>query len=280
MREVHVQNITELVSKLCIDSNYYLSPDIEESFHKSLKVEENTISKNIINTLIENADVARKEKLPMCQDTGFTVVFLEIGQDVHIVGGDITEAVNKGVALGYEKGYLRKSVVKDPINRINTNDNTPAVIHFNIVKGSDIKVTVAPKGFGSENAGAVKMLKPSQGIEGVKDFIIETVANTGPNACPPLIVGVGVGGTMEKAALMAKKSLLREVGSKNQDSYWAGIEDELLIKINELNIGPGGFGGKTTALTVFIDTYPTHIAGLPVAVNISCHATRHAEGIL
>lgn len=280
MREMHVSKITDLVAELCIKSNYYLSNDIKLSFESYLKKEKSEIGKNIINTLLENAEVAKNESLPMCQDTGMVVVFLEIGQDIHIVGGDITEAINKGVALGYEKGYLRKSIVKDPIDRLNTKDNTPAVIHFNIVPGDKVKVDIAPKGFGSENASALKMLKPSQGIEGVKDFVIETVSNAGPNACPPMIIGIGVGGNMEKATIMAKHSLLREVGSKNNNSYWASIEDEILHSINKLNIGPGGFGGLTTALAVYIETYPTHIAGLPVAVNISCHATRHAEGTL
>ncbi len=277
MRQIKASEITEAVEKLCINANYYLNPDIKEAFIKGEAAEENALAKNILNMLIDNADIAACDAVPICQDTGMAVVFAEVGQGVAVTGGEITAAINEGVRRGYEKGYLRKSVVKDPIRRENTKDNTPAVIHYDIVPGKTIKLHLSPKGFGSENMSGVKMLKPSDGLEGVKQFVIDTVFNAGANPCPPIIVGVGVGGTMEKAALLSKKALLRPLNVINQDSFWAGVERELLAKINELNIGPSGFGGKTTALGVSIETFPTHIAGLPVAVNISCHATRHLE---
>jgi fumarate hydratase subunit alpha len=280
MREIHVNAIIDLVEKLCIEANYFLNKDIERAFSRCLDHEESELGKSVIKTLIENAEIARKEQVPICQDTGMAVVFFEAGTEVHITGGEPEQSVNEGIRRGYEKGFLRKSVVRDPIDRVNTGDNTPAVIHYSIVSGDKIKITVAPKGFGSENMSAIAMLTPSAGIEGVKNFVIETVSAAGGNPCPPVIVGVGVGGTMEKCAIMSKKALLRPVGSENTDTFWNGVERELLEKINRLGIGPAGFGGRTTALCVNIETFPTHIAGLPVAVNVGCHVTRHAEGIL
>lgn len=277
MREINVSKVTETVSKLCIDANLYLNKDIMDAFGQAAKKETSELGCDVLNKLIENAEIAKDQQMPMCQDTGMTVIFVEIGQDVHFTGGSLEDAINAGVRDGYEKGYLRKSVVKDPINRVNTKDNTPAVIHYSIVEGDKVKITVAPKGFGSENMSGLNMLTPSAGIEGVKKVVIDTVRSAGPNPCPPIIVGIGVGGTMEKAALLSKKALLRNLDDKNPDEYWAGLEQELLDEINKLNIGPAGFGGVTTALGVKINTYATHIAGLPVAVNISCHATRHAE---
>lgn len=278
MREVEASKITETIKKMCINANYYLSEDIRKRFADARKRETFPIAKNIIDILMKNADIAANENMPMCQDTGMAVVFIEIGQDVHVVGGSIEDAVNEGVRQGYEEGYLRKSVVSDPLNgRKNTMDNTPAIIHYNIVAGDDFKITVAPKGFGSENMSQLKMLKPSDGLQGVKDFILKVVKEAGPNACPPLVVGVGIGGTFEKSTYLAKKSLLRPTDVRNSDPFYAKLEEELLEEINKLGIGPQGFGGKTTALAVNIETYPTHIAGLPVAVNISCHATRHVE---
>jgi len=280
MREIHVNDIKNAVAKLCIDANYFISEDIENAFKTCKACETNEMAKDILGILLENAEIARRDEIPICQDTGMVVVFLEVGQDAHIVGGSLTDAINAGVAKGYEEGYLRKSVVKDPMDRINTKDNTPAVIHTEIVDGDKVKIIVKPKGFGSENMSRLVMLTPSAGIEGIKNFVIETVKIAGPNPCPPIIVGIGIGGTMEKAAIIAKKALLRPVGEKNQNSYWANIEAELLEEINALDIGPGGFGGKTTALSVMIETFGTHIAGLPVAVNIGCHVTRHAEIVL
>jgi len=280
MKEINTGLITDLVEKLCMEANYCLNKDIEEALASSLVNEESPAGRNIIASVIENAGIAREERLPICQDTGMTVIFIELGMDVHLFGGDLEEAVNEGVRRGYEKGFLRKSIVKDPIDRVNTLDNTPAVIHYTVVQGDKIKITVAPKGFGSENMSALAMLTPSEGIEGVKKFIVDTVSKAGGNPCPPIIAGVGVGGTMEKCAWLSKKALLRPVGSLNADNFWNGVEQELLEKINALGIGPAGFGGRTTALCVNIETFPTHIAGLPVAVNIGCHATRHVEGIL
>lgn len=277
MREINVQEITKEVARLCIEANYYLSEDIKKSLEEAYESESWAIGKDIIGKILENAGIAKRESMPMCQDTGLTVVFVEIGQDVHLVGGNVEDAVNEGVRRGYTEGYLRKSVVKDPLDRVNTKDNTPAVIHYNLVPGDKVKITVSPKGFGSENMSKLKMLKPSDGVEGVKDFILQTVKEAGPNPCPPIIVGVGIGGTFEKAAYLAKKSLLRPVDQHNLNPFYAELEKELLEKVNNLGIGPQGFGGRTTALSVNIESYPTHIAGLPVAVNISCHATRHAE---
>ena len=280
MREISIELIIDLVEKLCKEANYNLNSDIELALSQSLKTEDSPLGKMVLETLLKNAKTAGEEQVPICQDTGMAVVFYETGREVHVTGGEIEEAVNEGVRRGYENGFLRKSIVKDPVNRVNTGDNTPAVIHYSIVGGDKIKITVAPKGFGSENSSAIKMLSPSSGIEGIKDFVIETVFKSGANPCPPVIVGVGIGGTMEKCALLSKKAMLRPVGSVNTDGYWSGIERELLEKINSLGIGPAGFGGRTTALCVNIETFPVHIAGLPVAVNIGCHATRHAEGII
>lgn len=277
MREIQVSKITETVKKLCIEANYHLSGDIRRRFEEAKNKETFDVAKNIIGILMENADIASAENMPMCQDTGVAVVFLEIGQDVHVVGGSIEEAVNEGVRQGYEEGFLRKSVVGDPLERVNTKDNTPAVIHYEIVPGDGFKITVSPKGFGSENMSQLKMLRPADGVDGVKNFVYKVVREAGPNACPPMIIGIGIGGTFEKAAYMAKKSLLRSTDERNSNPFYAKLEEEILNGINKLGIGPQGFGGLTTALTVNIETYGTHIAGLPVAVNISCHATRHAE---
>lgn len=275
MREISSQRITEVVRKLCIEANYNLPEDIEKSLKEFYDNENWDIAKDMLDKIIKNVAIAKNEQVPICQDTGMACVFLEIGQDVHVTGQLIEEAVNEGVRQGYIEGYLRKSVVSDPIDRINTGDNTPAVIYYDIVQGDQIKVTVVPKGFGSENMSKIKMLKPAEGIEGVKEFIIKTVEEAGPNPCPPMIVGVGIGGTFDKAAFLAKKALMRPIDGRNTDEKYAQLERELLEKINKLGIGPQGFGGNTTALGLNIETYPTHIAGLPVAVNISCHVTRH-----
>lgn len=277
MREINVSEIISAVRKLCIDANYFLSDDIKQKLEEAYKEEDWAIAKDILEKILTNAGIAKNERMPMCQDTGMTVVFVELGQEVHITGGNLEEAINEGVRQGYADGYLRKSVVKDPLNRVNTGDNTPAVVHYEIVPGDKIKITVSPKGFGSENMSKLKMLKPADGIEGVKNFVLQTVKEAGPNPCPPIIVGVGIGGTFEKSAFIAKKSLLRPTTQRNSDPFYAELENELLEKINALGIGPQGFGGKSTALCVNIEVYSTHIAGLPVAVNISCHATRHAE---
>ncbi|AAK81031.1 fumarate hydratase [Clostridium acetobutylicum] len=275
MREIDSKVITEVVKKLCIETNYYLPQDIKEKINKYYEEEEWDIAKDVLNNIKENIDISYDENVPICQDTGMACVFLDIGQEVHVIGELIEDAVNEGVRQGYNEGYLRKSVVKDPLRRVNTNDNTPAIIHYNIVKGDKIKVTLAPKGFGSENMSKIKMLKPAEGIEGVKKFILDTVEEAGPNPCPPMVVGVGIGGTFEKAAFLAKKALIRPIDVHNEDEFYKEIEEEMLYKINKLGIGPQGFGGRTTAIGVNIETYPTHIAGLPVAVNISCHVTRH-----
>jgi fumarate hydratase subunit alpha len=277
VREIDAYRVAEEVAKLCIESNYIISGDIREAIRTARDAETNETSRDVLGQLLENADIAGEGDVPLCQDTGMTVVFVEIGQDVRIVGGSLREAIDQGVSMGYSEGYLRASVVADPIDRVNTWDNTPAVIHFDIVPGDKLKITVAPKGFGSENMSRLAMLTPSQGIAGVKEFVVDAVRRAGPNPCPPIIVGVGVGGTMEYAALLAKRALLRPVGTRNDNWLWRGLEEELLDAINALDIGPAGLGGKTTALAVHIETYPTHIAGLPVAVNIGCHATRHAE---
>ncbi|MDV3428431.1 MAG: fumarate hydratase [Bacillota bacterium] len=279
MREIDSKKIEGAVSDLCIKANYFLSEDVKDKLKKSYNEEDFAIGKDVLEKIIQNVEIAKNEEMPICQDTGMTLVFIEIGQDVH-VKGDIEEAINNGVREGYKTGYLRKSVVEDPIRRVNTKDNTPAVIYYNIVKGDKLKITVAPKGFGSENMSRIKMLKPSEGLQGVKDFIIETVELAGPNPCPPIVVGVGIGGTFDRAALLSKKALIRSLDIRNSDPYYKDLEEELLTKINSLGIGPAGFGGRTTALAVNIETFPTHIAGLPVAVNINCHATRHKEIIL
>ncbi len=280
MRVIPAENIIATVQKLCIDANCYLNRDIEDALKQGIKTEKSTVGIDILEQIVENANVARTQNMPICQDTGMAVVFLEIGQDVHVTGGSLSDSINEGVRRGYEKGYLRKSVVRDPLTRVNTGDNTPAVIHYEIVPGENLKITVAPKGFGSENMSAVKMLKPSDGIEGVKKFIMETVEKAGPNACPPIVVGVGIGGTMEKATILAKKSLLRSIDETNASEFYRNLELEMLDKVNKLGIGPSGLGGNVTALSVNIEVFPTHIAGLPVAVNISCHATRHMEALL
>lgn len=280
MREVHIKKIEEVVEKLCIESNYNLSKDVFDALNKAKEEETWTLAGDILDKIIVNAEISKSESMPICQDTGMACIFLEVGQDVHIVGGNLEDAINEGVRRGYDKGYLRKSVVKDPIDRVNTKDNTPAIIHYEIVPGDKLKITVAPKGFGSENMSQIKMLKPSDGLKGVKNFIIKVVKDAGPNPCPPMIVGVGIGGTFEKAAYLSKKALIRSINSKNENKFYADLEEELLLEFNRLGIGPQGFGGKTTAIGLNIETYPTHIAGLPVAVNISCHATRHKEEII
>ncbi len=279
MRIITADEITHAVAKLCIDANNRLSPDMAGALHAAYKAEDWPIAKQTLGTLCENLAVAEKTGLPICQDTGMACVFAEIGQDVHIQG-DFEAAVQAGVAKGYTEGYLRKSVVADPLRRKNTGDNTPAVITVRLVSGDKIKITLAPKGFGSENMSRLAMLKPSDGEEGVKNFILETVRLAGPNPCPPIVVGVGIGGTFDRVALLAKQALLRAVGSHHADPYYAQMETDLLQKINAMGIGPQGFGGKTTALGLQIETYPTHIAGLPVAVNINCHVTRHKEVVL
>ena len=268
MREVNVALVTEVVKKLSIEANYFLGADIKESLEKSRKEETFELAGQVLDKIILNSEIACKEEMPMCQDTGMACVFLEIGQDVHFIGGNLEEAINEGVRRGYEEGFLRKSVVEDPIRRVNTKDNTPAIIYYDIVDGDKVKITLAPKGFGSENMSRIGMLKPSDGLEGVKNFIIETVKAAGPNPCPPMVVGVGIGGTFDKAAYLAKKALIRPINTSNKDEFYKDLEIELLEKINKLGIGPQGFGGKTTALGLNIETYPTHIAGLPVAVNI------------
>ena len=277
MREIHISEIINTVKELCIESNYYLSNDIRDALCRAKKKETWPLAENVLEQLILNSNIAKKEDMPICQDTGMACVFVEIGQEVHIVGGLLQDAINEGVRKGYDEGFLRKSVVKDPIDRVNTKDNTPSVIYYDIVPGDKLKITVAPKGFGSENMSRIKMLKPSDGLQGVKDFIIETVKLAGPNPCPPIVVGVGIGGTFDKAAYLAKKALIRPLNKRNDEKFYSDLEEELLEIINNLGIGPQGFGGKTTALGLNIETYPTHIAGLPVAVNINCHATRHKE---
>lgn len=265
---------------LCIEANYDLPKDIFDALKERIKEEKSPLGREILKNIIKNAEIAKGKRVPICQDTGIAVVFVEIGQDIRIVNGNLKEAINEGVRLGYEEGYLRKSVVKSPIVRQNTKDNTPAIIHYNICEGDKLSITVMPKGAGSENMSALKMLKPSDGIEGIKNFVIETVQNAGPNACPPLIVGVGIGGDFEFAPYLAKIALLRSVGERNTDEMLAQLEEELLQEINMLGIGPQGLGGSTTAIDVHIETYPTHIASLPVAVNLGCHVTRHATFVL
>ena len=279
MREIAAERITEVVARLCVDANCHLPEDMKERIRLSLSREDWPQGREILNRIIQNFEIADRENRPICQDTGMACVFLKIGQDVHIVG-DLTEAVNEGVRRGYGDGYLRKSVVADPINRINTGDNTPAILYTELVPGDSIEITVAPKGFGSENMSRIKMLRPSDGVQGVVDFVLQAVEEAGPNPCPPIVVGVGIGGTFEKCAYLAKKALLRSVDVPNENPYYAALEQELLEKINALGIGPQGFGGKTTALAVNIETYPTHIAGLPAAVNINCHVTRHKTEVL
>lgn len=280
MREIDVKQITDVVEKLCIEANEHLPEDVKCAIKTARKEEDGEIAKGILDNIIENYEIADCENVPICQDTGMAVVFMEIGQDVHITGGDLTECVNEGVRQGYTDGYLRKSVVKDPIRRGNTGDNTPAILYTEIVPGEQIKITVGPKGFGSENMSRIMMFKPSAGLEGIKDFIIETVKFAGPNPCPPMVVGVGIGGTFDRCALLAKKALMRPLGSSNKDPFYADLEKELLLKINSLGIGPQGLGGRTTAIGLNIETFPTHIAGMPCAVNINCHVTRHKTEVI
>ena len=280
MREIQAQQITDVVEKLCIEANQYLPKDVQGAIRRCRACEDWEIAQGVLDKIITNFEIAEQESVPICQDTGMACVFLEVGQDVHIVGGGLSEAVDEGVRRGYDKGYLRKSVVKDPVRRGNTGDNTPAMLYTEIVPGEEIKVTVGPKGFGSENMSAIRMFKPSAGIEGIKDFILETVETAGPNPCPPMVVGVGIGGTFDKCALLAKKALMRSTDERNPDPYYADLEAEMLEKINKLGIGPQGFGGKTTALALNIETLPTHIAGMPCAVNINCHVTRHKTEVI
>lgn len=277
MRELDVKQITAAVSELCIKVNHKLSEDMEECLRVCRETEKSGLGKQIFEQLGENLKISEEENIPICQDTGMVVVFIEVGQEVHFVGGSIEDAINEGVRKGYEEGYLRKSVVKDPLARENTKDNTPAVVHYSIVPGDKVRLTIAPKGFGSENMSKVCMLKPADGVEGVKAAVVQAVREAGPNACPPVVVGVGIGGTFEKCALLAKKALTRDVRSHNKDEHISALEDELLAEINNLGIGPAGLGGSTTALGVNIETFATHIAGLPVAINICCHVNRHAS---
>ena len=280
MREFQASQITDAVERLCIEANEHLPEDVKEAIKGCRACEDWDIAKGVLDNIIENFEIADEQCVPICQDTGMACVFLEIGQDVHIVGGDLREAVDEGVRRGYQKGYLRKSVVRDPVRRGNTGDNTPAVLYTEIVPGEQMKITVGPKGFGSENMSAIRMFKPSAGLEGIKDFILETVENAGPNPCPPMVVGVGIGGTFDKAALLAKKALMRPLGSQNPDPFYADLEKEMLEKVNQLGIGPQGFGGRTTAIGLYIETMPTHIAGMPCAININCHVTRHKTEVI
>lgn len=275
MRTIDVSEITENVKEMCMEANHYLSKDMDVAMKKAAETEESPLGKQILLQLQENLQIAAEDRIPICQDTGMAVIFIEIGQDVHFVGGILEDAINEGVRQGYKEGYLRKSVVGDPIIRENTKDNTPAIVHYSIVKGDKVKIKVAPKGFGSENMSRVFMLKPADGIEGVKNAILTAVRDAGPNACPPMVVGVGIGGTFEKCALMAKEALTREAGTHSDIPWAKELEEEMLDKINKLGIGPGGLGGTTTALAVNVNTYPTHIAGLPVGINICCHVNRH-----
>lgn len=280
MREVSVSEITKNIREMCIEANQFLSPDMKQVFDEAVSREESPLGKQILNQLEENLRIAGEDMIPICQDTGMAVVFVKAGQEVHFTGGSLTEAVNEGVRQGYVEGFLRKSVVQDPIDRVNTGDNTPAVLHYEIVEGDQVEITVAPKGFGSENMSRVFMLKPADGIEGVKEAILTAVRDAGPNACPPMVVGVGIGGTFEKCALMAKHALTRDLSEEAPVPYVRELEKEMLERINGLGIGPGGLGGRITAFAVNIETYPTHIAGLPVAVNICCHVNRHAHRVI
>ncbi|WP_073388213.1 fumarate hydratase [Butyrivibrio fibrisolvens] len=280
MREIDVKDITTAVKEMVIDANYHLSPDMEKILNEKASTEKSELGRSILSQLQKNLQIADADKIPICQDTGMAVIFIKVGQEVHLVGGNVTDAINEGVRQGYTEGYLRKSVVGDPLIRQNTNDNTPAVIHYEIVEGDKVEITCAPKGFGSENMSKVYMLKPADGEEGVKNAILHAVKDAGPNACPPMVVGVGIGGTFEKCAIMAKQALTREVGKHSDIPYVKDMEEEMLEKINQTGIGPGGLGGSTTALAVNINTYATHIAGLPVAVNICCHVNRHISRTL
>ena len=280
MRRINVETITQNIKEMCIEANHFLSPDMKKVFDEAAASEESPLGRQILGQLEENLCIAGEEMIPICQDTGMAVVFIKVGQDVHLIGGSLTDAINEGVRQGYVDGYLRKSVVKDPIYRENTKDNTPAIIHYEIVEGEQVEITVAPKGFGSENMSCIFMLKPADGLEGVKDAILTAVRDAGPNACPPMVVGVGIGGTFEKCAEMAKHALTRNLEEESPVEYVRDLEKEMLEKINNLGIGPGGLGGRTTALAVNIETYPTHIAGLPVGINICCHVNRHAHRVI
>jgi fumarate hydratase subunit alpha len=280
MREISVKDIISRVKDLCIDANYNLGEDVEKALKEGYQKEESPTSKETLNQIMENVQIAKQGEFPLCQDTGFAVVFVDMGDQVFVKDGNLFDAINEGVRQGYKEGYLRKSILGDPIERKNTGDNTPAVIHMNVVKGDKLKITVAPKGGGSENMSEVKMMKPSDGVEGVKEFVIDMVRRSGSNPCPPIIVGVGIGGTFEKCAEMAKRALLREVGERNPNPFYAKLEEELLEKVNKLGIGPQGFGGRVTALDVHVETYPCHIASFPAAVNIQCHAARHKEAVI
>lgn len=275
VRSVNVELLTENIKEMCIQANHFLAPDMDKAMRDAREKETRPLAKQILGQLLENLDIAGKDMIPICQDTGMAVVFLKVGQDVHFEGGGVEDAVNEGVRQGYAEGYLRKSVVGDPLLRVNTKDNTPAIIHYEIVPGDQVEITVAPKGFGSENMSKICMLKPADGVEGVKEAIVNAVKEAGPNACPPVVVGVGIGGTFEKAAILAKKALTREIGEHSELPHVKELEEELLAKINEIGLGPAGLGGDTTALAVNINTYATHIAGLPVAINICCHVNRH-----
>ena len=280
MRRINVETITQNIKEMCIEAKHFLSPDMKKVFDEAAASEESPLGRQILGQLEENLCIAGEEMIPICQDTGMAVVFIKVGQDVHLIGGSLTDAINEGVRQGYVDGYLRKSVVKDPIYRENTKDNTPAIIHYEIVEGEQVEITVAPKGFGSENMSRIFMLKPADGIEGVKDAILTAVRDAGPNACPPMVVGVGIGGTFEKCAEMAKHALTRNLEEESPVEYVRDLEKEMLETINNLGIGPGGLGGRTTALAVNIETYPTHIAGLPVGINICCHVNRHAHRVI
>lgn len=280
MREVDVKLITDAIAELSKEANYFIGDDVVEAFKKGKEQEESPVGKEIFDQLLENVRIARDEEVATCQDTGTAVVFVELGQDVRLVGGDFNEAINEGVRKGYDEGYLRKSIVKDPLERVNTGDNTPAVVHLDLVPGDKIKITLAPKGGGAENMSAVKMLTPAQGVKGLVDFVVETASKAGPNPCPPIVVGVGFGGNFEKVTYLAKKALVRPLGQPNPEPFYADLEKEMLEKINNLGIGPQGFGGRMTALGVHIEAYPCHIASMPAAVNINCHASRHAEKII
>ncbi|MDW7710932.1 MAG: fumarate hydratase [Deferrisomatales bacterium] len=277
MRELHVREISQALRRMAVEANTELGRDVLDAFASFRAVEESPTGRDILDQLCENARIAREEKLPLCQDTGFAVVFVELGQDVHLVGGDLYEAVNEGVRQGYQEGYLRKSIVADPLRRKNTGDNTPAVVHVKVVPGQQVKVTFAPKGGGSENMSGIAMLRPADGVEGVKRFVLDRVSQAGPNPCPPTVVGVGIGGTFEVAAYLSKLALLRPLGQRNPDPYYAALEEELLQAVNRMGIGPAGLGGTTTSLDVHVEAHPCHIASLPVAVNIQCHSARHKE---
>lgn len=280
MRIIETREIINHIREMCIETNYYLSKDMKDAVTSSFAAEKSPLGRQILGQLEKNMEIAARDLIPICQDTGMAVVFMEIGQDVHIKGENINDAINEGIRQGYQDGYLRKSVVKDPIIRENTKDNTPGIIHYDMVSGDKLKITLAPKGFGSENMSRIYMLKPADGIEGVKSAVLETVREAGPNACPPMVVGVGIGGSFEKCAVLAKKALTRNIDSHSEIPYVKDLEEELLEKINKMGIGPGGLGGTTTALGINVETYPTHIAGLPVAINICCHVNRHAQRVI